>query len=320
MSSKPSQQLLILTRYLYIKEEVEVALMTCMLELDSDAIFWAYELYYSGFQQETFELLFKIYYYLFASLNPDIESFLQEKYNQWLASKDNAHIINDIIQTLLIRPYNTDVLLLHRIATYLDYDADTTSTDCNTDAAAYYIAHPEGDSIFTRLNPIVALSRHIAKQTKHEQCLPLHVKTNPADAAKYETRTITPPYMTLRTVCIQVDPRHYLALFGTPRKDSPIALQIYHQSWLACASYSPLWMARIEAHGGRRTAANKVVFSREEDEELFYEKYGYEPDEQPMEVQRRNIPPVIQGKTWAQIVRKGVFPADEWESELIEGL
>jgi hypothetical protein len=79
-------------------------------------------------------------------------------------------------------------------------------------------------------------------------------------------------------------------------------------------------MARIEAHGGRRTAANKVVFSREEDEELFYEKYGYEPDEQPMEVQRRNIPPVIQGKTWVQIVRKGVFPADEWESELIEGL
>jgi hypothetical protein len=39
-----------------------------------------------------------------------------------------------------------------------------------------------------------------------------------------------------------------------------------------------------------------------------------------MEVQRRNIPPIIEGKTWGQIVRKGVFPADEWESDLIENL
>jgi hypothetical protein len=311
---------LILTRYLYIKEEVEVATMTCILELDSDAIFWAYELYYSGFQQETFELLFKIYYSLFACLNPDIEIFIQEKYNHWLTTKD-AYVINDIMQTLLIRPYNTDVLLLHRIATYLDYDADTTSTACNTDAAAYYIAHPElGDCVFPRLNPIVALSRHISKQNKNEQCTPLYIQTNPTDAAKYENRTISPTYMTLKTVCIPVDPLHYLALFGTPRKESPIALQIYHQSWLACASHSPLWMARIQAHGGSRTKNNQIVFAKEEDEELFYEKYGYEPDEQSMEVQRRNIPVIVQGKTWKDIVRKGVFPADEWESELIEGL
>ena len=315
-----SSNLLILTRYLYIKEEVEVALLTCMLELDVDAIFWAYELYYSGFQQETFELLFKIYYLLFASLNPDVEAFLQEKYNEWL-THSHPYLINDIMQTLLIRPYDTDVLLLHRLATYLDYDADSTSTDCNTDAAAYYIANPNSaNCVFPRLNPIVALSRHIASQNKNERCPPLYMKTKPTDADQYKTRTISPTYMTLRTVCIQVDPRHYLALFGTPRKESPMAMQIYHQCWLVCASYSPVWMSRIEAHSGRRTDANKVVFAREEDEELFYEKYGYEPDEQSMEVQRRNIPVIVQGKTWAQLVRKGVFPANEWESELIENL
>jgi hypothetical protein len=315
--------LLILTRYLYVKEEVEVAILSSMLELNSNAIFWAYELYYSGFQQETFELLFKIYYFLFASLNPDVEAFLHEKYNQWLTSnKKDAYVINDILQTLLIRPYDTDVLLLHRLATYLDYDADISSTECNTDAAAHFVANPTSSSIsvFPSLNPIVALSRHIAAQNKNERCPPLYMKTKPADADQYETRTISPPYMTLRTVCIPVDPHHYLALFGTPRKDSPIAMQIYHQCWLACASYSPIWMARIEAHGGSRTANNKMVFAKEEDEESFYEKYGYEPDEQPMEVQRRNIPPIIEGKTWGQIVRKGVFPANEWESDLIGNL
>jgi hypothetical protein len=252
-------------------------------------------------------------------LNPDAEVFLQQKYNQWLTSnKKDAYVINDILQTLLIRPYNTDVLLLHRIATYLDYDADISSTDCNTDAAAHFIAHPVGDCVFPSLNPIRALSRHISQPTSQQPSI--IAETKPEDASQYETRTITPTYMTLRTVCIPVDPHHYLAMFGTPRKGSQVAMQIYHQSWLACASFSPIWMARIKAHGGDRTANNKVVFAKEEDEELFYEKYGYEPDEQPMEVQRRNIPPIIEGKTWGQIVRKGVFPADEWESDLIENL
>lgn len=314
--------LLILTRYLYVKEEVIVAIITNMLEANHSAIFWAYELYYSGFEEETFELLFKIYYYLFASLNPDIEAFMEEKLAHWRgAPNSTAYVINDILQTLLIRPYDTDVLLLHRIAVYLDYDADATSIKCNTDAAAHFIAHPElGKCAFPALNSIVALSRHVASQNKTERCTPIFAKTTPEDARQYETVDIKPVYMTLRMVCLPVDPHHYLALFGTPRKESQIALQIYHNNWLACASYSPVWMARIKSHGGRRTATNAIVFAREQEEENFYEKYGYEPDEQSVEVQRRNIPPIIQGKTWGEIVRKGVFPGDEWESELIDSL
>jgi hypothetical protein len=55
-------------------------------------------------------------------------------------------------------------------------------------------------------------------------------------------------------------------------------------------------------------------------EETFYNKYGYEPDEQTMEVQHRNIPPIVAGKQWRQLVRKGCFPANEWESELLDSL
>lgn len=320
-----SASLLILTRYLYVKEEVAISIINSMLELDPVAIFWAYELYHSGFQEETFEIIFKTYYYLFASLNPDVESFLHEKLAEWrTAPETNAYVINDIMQTLLIRPYDTDVFLLHRMAVYLDYDADVsslTATSSNTDAAAYFVAHPDlGDChVFPALNPIVSISRRIASQNKKRKCLPLYMKTKPSDAQQYETRNISPPYMTLKTMCVPLDPHHYLALYDISRRNSAMALQIYHQCWLVCASYSPIWMARIEAHGGS-IVSNKVVFSTEDGEETFYEKYGYEPDEQPVEVQRRNMPPIIQGKTWLEIVRKGVFPANEWESEMIGNL
>lgn len=333
-------QLMVMTRYLYVKEEVVASVLTSMLDMNVDAIFWAYELYYSGFEEETWELLFKIYYYLFASLNPDVESYLLEKYAEW-QSANNAHTINDIMQTLLIRPYDTDVFLLHRMAVYLDYDADTSTlkldTMNNMDLAAYFVAHAgECDSIaplvcahygctwpatrpFPALNPIILLSRCIAVQNKASRCPPLYMKTKPTDASKYVTRDITPAYSTLKMVCIQMDPRQYLALFDTPRRTSPTAMKTYHQSWLACASYSPVWMARIVAHGGS-IVANKVVFSTDEAEEAFYDKYGYEPDEQPMEVQRRNMPPIIEGKKWAHLVRKGVFPETEFETEMIDNL
>jgi hypothetical protein len=334
-------KLMVMTRYLYVKEEVAIAVLTSMLDKDPLAIYWAYELYHSGFEEETMELIFKIYYYLFASLNPDVEQFLHEKLAEWrLSPSTNAYVINDIMQTLLIRPYDTDVFLLHRMAVYLDYDADISCLNMcamsNMDLAAYFVACVDCDSLvpllcahygcaewspcpFPLLSPIVLLSRCIASQNKKKRCLPFYMKTMPADALKYETRDITPPYMALKTVCLQMDTAHYLALFAVQRQTSPMALKIYHDCWLLGASYSPIWMARIVAYGGS-VVGNKMVFSEEDREEEFYEKYNYEPDEQSMEVQRRNIPPIIEGKKWLQLVRKGVFPETEFEVEMINNL
>jgi hypothetical protein len=54
---------IILTRYLYVKDEVLFSLWKSILLKNIDeALFWGYELYYSGFQEETFVLLMKLYY------------------------------------------------------------------------------------------------------------------------------------------------------------------------------------------------------------------------------------------------------------------
>jgi hypothetical protein len=61
MNSMNPSNLMVMTRYLYVKEEVVVAILTSMLDNDPITIYWAYELYYSGFEEETIELIFKIY-------------------------------------------------------------------------------------------------------------------------------------------------------------------------------------------------------------------------------------------------------------------
>lgn len=336
---------MILTRYLYVKEEVMTALLTSILESSPNALYWAYELYFSGFEQDTMDLLFKIYYYLFACQNPDMEEYMRKKRTQ----TNNPHIIHDIVQTMLSRSFDTDVLLLHRIAVYLDYDVDTPTFDLkkmsNTDLAAYIVGHPEEcDLLMTKvcthykipkwewtiqsLKPIILLSKCIAlahPTTAATNVAPVCNTELIADQKKcvepYVTVEMRPAYNVLKTVCRPIDPDHYLAIFGSPRTNIPMYMKIYHTCWLLCAAYTPIWAKRIASHGGTvDREKNIITFKNEELEESFYDKYGYEPDEQCVEVQHRNMCPILEGKTWPQVVKKRIFPQTEEEEELIINL
>ena len=108
---------LVFTRYLYVKDEVRVALLVSILNKSDDAIFWAYELYYSGFKNELLGLIWKIYYDFFATLNPTFEQYLMKKHREILESElDQDKLVSSIIQDLLFRPFNADVFLLRNIS------------------------------------------------------------------------------------------------------------------------------------------------------------------------------------------------------------
>lgn len=328
---------MILTRYLYVKEEVMTSMLTSFLETDLDsALYWAYELYFSGYEQETMVHLQKIYYYLFACQNPDLEEYIIQK----MKHCNKPHIIHDIVQTMILRPFDTDVLLLHRIATYLDYEVEMDTFDLQkmsyTDLAAYIVNHPEEHDtllshplllgalpkVASSLKPIVLLSRCLRSINVVPSSLPSPpsvIHSSPSEPNKYMTSEIKPAYNVLKTVCRPIDPHHYLFLFGTPRTKISSYMKIYHSCWLVCASYSPLWAKRIAVHGGT-VQGNKVVFKNEVLEESFYTKYGYEPDEQSMEVQYRNMCPILLGKTWTTIVRKRLFPQNEDDEDLLSQL
>jgi hypothetical protein len=113
---------LVFTRYLYVKEEVRIALLVSILNKSDDAIFWAYELYYSGFKFELLNLIWKIYYDFFATLNPAYEAYLLKKHKEILANNYHERIISSIINDLLFRPFNSDVFMLRNICENFEID------------------------------------------------------------------------------------------------------------------------------------------------------------------------------------------------------
>jgi hypothetical protein len=118
---------MIFTRYLYLKDEVEISLTTSILEKKEEAVFWAYELYYSGYKNETFTLLWKIYYYFFATLNPGFETYFMKKHKEWIESSSSSsydYYISVIVNNLITRPYNMDVFFLHKINTHLELEEE----------------------------------------------------------------------------------------------------------------------------------------------------------------------------------------------------
>jgi len=124
MSTPLPKSSLTFTRYLYIKEEVIAALLLALLDKREDcALFWAYELYYSGFQTDTFAFLWSVYYDFYATLNPTFEQFFLSTHKEWIKSNDPCAFASIIIN-LCIRPFTTDVFMLRHVV-----DQFVVSTD-----------------------------------------------------------------------------------------------------------------------------------------------------------------------------------------------
>lgn len=123
---------LIFTRYLYIKDEVKISLLLSLLEKNENALFWANELFTSGFKQETFAYIWQIYYDFYATLNPSFENYLLKKHIEWNTNVNNTNannIITDIIQHLLVCSMNTDVYLLRNICDQFEIDIEYKTTN-----------------------------------------------------------------------------------------------------------------------------------------------------------------------------------------------
>jgi hypothetical protein len=99
--SKPNQIPVIFTRYLYMKINVIISLKIAIASYDYEsALFWAYELYYSGFEIETFEILFYIYETNYSKHHPKLGVYIKQKYND-LNSKVKDTIIATIIKNMM---------------------------------------------------------------------------------------------------------------------------------------------------------------------------------------------------------------------------
>ena len=111
-------------------------------------------------------------------------------------------------------------------------------------------------------------------------------------------------YRILQSACIcGIDDLKYLILFKLERykiKTPNDLIDIYNNKWLYHASFSPVWFDRIKQHRGYVDYIKQTVeFVDEDQRQEFYSKYGYEPDEQPMNVKEKSIMIIDRLTNWS---------------------
>jgi hypothetical protein len=271
--SKIIQPIIILTRYLYIKDEVEYALVLSLINQNKSCLFWAYELYHSGFQLELFDLLWKTYDEFYSRLNPNFKSYFEKKQEEWLTKSLNVSerdevIIGNIVHNLMRR----------------DSEVPKQSTK------------KENQSKQSKQSTKKENQSNKSKQpTKKEKRL--YVVLNEDELTIYKTITISKDiksYQILQKALLyNSNESKSLNLFPLKRRvvSYDDLKNMYHDHWEYYASFSPLWRERFAKYGGLVSHdERKIAFEDEQLSQEFYENYGYEPDDQSSETQEKNIP------------------------------
>lgn len=374
---------LVFTRYLYIKDEVKMALLLSILNKSDDAIFWAYELYYSGFKVELFDFIWKIYYDFFATLNPSFEAYLLNKGLE----PNNDRLVSAIIQDLIIRPFNTDVFFLRNVCSIFEIECKykgkgKVNNKSNISelieqftlwisagdykSIAQFILNDNNNNnhniflnkdiygiildIFENLFCLNVMKKRLLKEFNHTskdnivllaKIMTLfsinnklvkgknfYITINPEDIVQYETIDATNElrhYRILQQACIcGIDDLKQLSLFKLDRDTNPISntseklFGIYNTNWLYHAAFSPIWFTRIQKYRGYVDYTKQIVEFVDDDlMDMFYKKFGYEPDEQSKLVKEKLMMPIIRNTDWTTFYRtfnkNNLFSMDEDE-------
>jgi len=237
----------ILTRYLYIKEDVWASLMMSVLNKDVDqTLFWVCEMYYSGFEEELAEYLIVLYVEFFRSKNPRLEPILRKMAT---SISEGAHIAASMAINMTAAP---------RKFVVQDFTVKRADTD---------VECVDETRIIIRISPD-ALLKYQNVFKNHDIGLP---------ARKILQNVCT--YSTRKDLVELFQSSH--------NNIPPTKLCEYHRidhNWVYFASFSPIWANRIAEYDGVIDNENcRVDFPNDDCMERFYEEYGYEPDEQRME-------------------------------------
>lgn len=314
-----------LTRYLYVKKEVEISLLLSILDKKEDSIFWAYELYYSGFKKELSILLFKIYYDFFACLNPKFEKYLLVKLKNNLNDcENNPEIVSSIIHNFIYRQYTIDVFLLKQISgkddlfmknnklTFLKNIMNNSKNNSKLvqlfqNMTTYF--HQSGvlndiqlkNSIkdfekISKNNIIdiysVVLSRYlyfISLQNGVKMGKNIIIMIEPEEVVIYETiEGELPAWKILKTACLcKITDNKYMSIFSLEHRN-PLFKDNIYDKWCYWASYCPLWRERIEKYNGMIDhTKQEIIFPNDDIFEDYYNRFNLEPDEQSKETQNR---------------------------------
>ena len=229
LNKDPNHSEPVFTRYLYEKLHVKYSLLCAMTSGErEESLFWAYELYHSGFQEYTWNLLQDIYTKYYEAANPRFKVWFDELYGQWQKTADPC-LIGSIVGTLVTRSVNANSDNPVQEKFLILYQEDRHNT----------------------LAPIQKPYRYLETVTKYAVW----------SAAQY----------TVETVCGLSAEKIREAYLGP--------------NWLFYCRKTPAWLYRIDEFVGTVDDDDrKIAFKSDDDLEAFYERWGFEPDEQTTEM------------------------------------
>jgi hypothetical protein len=328
----------------------------CILNKKEEAVFWAYELYYSGFQSELTVVFWSLYYDFYYTLNPSFEKYLQTRLKKNLAlDTDSVNYISMIVNNFMIRPHSMDVFMLKQIVNICDFDKTDIQDyitnsgnnlelmrrelitalrtkdfmilaslilidikdehiDTMFEAATDYFVTEMGlkkkvqdydkDSSNKRLLILCRIMYYFTAVANKKMGKNLYIHIEPEEVVLYETIHTGVPRKILPLAKIYaIDSDNYLSLFDLKRETQDIKTAYYYD-WLYYASFSPLWKARILKHNGVIDQKNHKVEFDDDDIDEFYDNYGYEPDEQTLEVENKTIQDIRSERNWLSFYKE----------------
>lgn len=238
------------TRYLFEKTWVEYSVeQSILLKQKEDVLFWIYELYWSGFVEDTWNLLQEIQCRHFSSIYPAYSQTITEKRRLTFDSLEKdaaANAIGSIAITLCLRR------LPNKYAFRLTPDVANLYKNAVADAVADASPHALFRSVHARLTHPIHIPEPLIQATI------LNMKT--ADKMEEE--------------------ESYVSIIPTPSEVRDIYL---HRDWLYYCLSTPIWVERLSAYS-ISVDNQSVQFDNEDDMESFTESYGYYPEEHPPQI------------------------------------
>lgn len=242
------------TRYLYEKTEVLHSLLFALLNRNrEEALFWAYELYFSGFDVELAEWIRWIYATFYSQVDKWFQVFMEinlSRLHTAIYKEDRDCVIGTVVSNLAHREYDIQAFASH----YMHLSFEQT------------VPEIRNHRIYIQFRP-----RDLAKYLTHNH------DGNPREylqiVSQYPVRKPESMFLS-RYVCASNE--------SVNKEDS---LEPYLYNWLYYAAQSPIWRSRIAEYGAvLDDTTQSVTFPDDNQMELFYAKYGYEPDEQSLEI------------------------------------
>jgi hypothetical protein len=255
-----SESTIVLSRYLYVISEVKASYISSILSLDlEESLFWGYEIYFSGFERDAFEVLSDIYDTHYSSLFPELGTECRRMFLVWIEDNSIYEILGTLIKNIILTPSMVDSLDTM-------FDNMSVSTTSNMQIS---------DNISLQIPECICMRRDDITPYLTISYPPFQAWKVMHSACRFAIR---------RDAVNKYDP-HWCVEEGVARKHA------YLNNWVFYASFSPIWQTRLINSGASRNI-DLCEISFNENEVLcdnFHRSYDLAPREQCIEIQKLSI-------------------------------